>query len=261
MSKLGEFLHEASNWDWEEFVRAEKDPKYTTNQSIVFALIRACAMQEMNAIKLAINRLDGKLKTPLRIEMPKVYFLYPNAQALTTGPQPTTGLNTPHHPDPTPLPTLAEGEIIPPEKIESTEVSEEEINLPSLSIRETLQKMADYPRELPQAIIDLALQTDQWVRGKASKPDEIPRVKSVVAANLLILGQKRNMDAMYEIFDNIDGKLVETIQVLGEDIYITSYASDAPEGALPNKDGVLQLEATQTQEVWADKLKDKKWGQ
>lgn len=257
MSKLGDFLAEVSNWSWEEFVRAEKDKKYTTNQSIVFGLIRSCAMQQMQAIKLSIDRLDGKLKTPVLVEMPKVFYLYPNAASLDPGPGPTTDPTPPPSPNLPPLPALAEGELLPAEDIEQKSSSEEENDLPSLSIRETLRKMADYPRELPQQLVDSALQTEQWLRDQAPEPEHIPMVKSVVAAHLLILAQSRNIDALYQVFDDIDGKLTETIQVLGEDIYITSYASDAPIGALPNKDGILQIEATQAQQVWAERLKGK----
>jgi hypothetical protein len=78
--QLGDFLKDVSNWGWDEFVKAEKDNSYTSNQAIIFGLIRSCAMQDLRAIKIAINRLDGKLKTPLKIEMPKIYYLYPNAE-------------------------------------------------------------------------------------------------------------------------------------------------------------------------------------
>lgn len=234
--KLGEFLREVSNWDWEEFVRAETDGKYTTNQSVIFSLVRACAMQKMDAIRLSLNRLDGKLKTPVKIEYPKVYYLYPNARVAAQA-EPTANEVVKIAPPPPPA-----------------EEPEEEDDLPSMGLRETLRKMADFPRSLPEAIIQLAEETHQYVQGNGPRPNEVPKVKSVIAAHLLTMAQRRNMDALYEIFDAIDGKLVETLQILGEDIYITSYASVAPSGAQANKDGILQLEATQAQDLWAQKL-------
>ena len=252
--KLAKFLREASNWRWDEFWRAERDKQYTTNQAIIFALIRACAMEKMEAIKIALNRIDGKLKTPVRVEMPKVYYLYPYA-TLPDAPEAASPLPAGDPDEPS---EAIEGEVLPaPIKHDATN---EPRDLPSMGLRETLSEMSDYPRELPEQIVKLALETEQWLQGNGPKPDEIPMVKSVVAAHLLIMAQSRNIDALTEVFDQIDGKLVETIQVLGPeggDIYITMYATTAPPGAKLNADGVLQIEATQTQETWANKLGDK----
>jgi len=234
--KLGSFLKEVSNWTWDEFVKAEKDKSYTSNEAMIFALIRSCAMQKMDAIKMSLNRLDGKLKTPIKIETPSVYFLYPNASEVI---------------DITPeKPQLPAGELItapPPE--EPTDY-----DLPSMSLRETLTAMANAPREIPEAVVALAEHVEMWLRKQAQDPGEYPMVKSVVAAHLLILAQKRDIGALTEVFDQIDGKLAETIQLIGDDIYITSYATIAPEGAKPNANGIMQIEATQSQNMWATKL-------
>lgn len=265
-NRLGHFLREVSNWRWDEFVRAERDKSYSTNESIIFALVRSCTMRKLDAIKISLNRLDGKLATPVQMEYPKVYYLYPNAKLNTNIVQENEqemyslalkdakpGGST--KADGYKLKELVEGEVIEPEPLPETL---EENDLPSLSLRETLRKMAEYPRELPEAIVERADQTHLYVRGKGPLPDgEIPMVKSVIAAHLLIMAQKRDIDALYEIFDQIDGKLVETIQVLGEDIYITSYLREAPPGATPNKDGILQIEASQAQEIWTEKLANK----
>lgn len=249
--KLAKFLREVSNWQWDEFVRAEKNLQYSSNQAIILALIRSCAMQNLPAIKTALNRLDGKLKTPVRIEMPKVFYLYPNA----TLPEPTY---EPLIENPTTVEQaekIVEGELMPmPQPAPSENAEKTEKDLPSMGLRETLTEMGDYPRELPEAIIQLAEQTHQWVQKHAEKPDEIPMVKSVVAANLLVMAQKRNIDALTEVFDQIDGKLVETIQILGEDIYIEIYSSTAPPEAKLNADGIYQLEAKMSQDTWAEKL-------
>jgi hypothetical protein len=258
-NRLGHFLQEVSNWRWDEFVRAERDKSYSTNQSIIFALIRSCAMRKMDAIKISLNRLDGKLKTPVQIEYPKVFYLYPNAVMNTNS---TQELNTNIVQLTNPenvfnvLEDVVEGEVLPPKpEPEADPINDED--LPSLSLRETLRKMSDYPRELPEAIVERADEVQMAIRGKGPMPDDIPMVKSVVAAHLLIMAQKRDIDALYEVFDQIDGKLVETIQVLGEDIYITSYASEAPPEATPNKDGILQVEASQVQALWTEKLGSK----
>lgn len=254
--KLGTFLQEVANWDWREYVLAEGDKTYSSNQAIIFALIRACAMQKLPAIKVAVSRLDGKLKTPIKIEMPKVYHLYPYAKlaAPDVPAQPSLEKSAQFAvvtSDPETVNEVVTGELMMPQRHEP---QGEPKDLPSMNFRETLAEMGDYPRELPEAIIQLALQTEQALRNQAPMPAEVPKVKSVVAAHLLTMAQNRNLDAITEVFDQIDGKLVETLQILGEDIYITMFATTAPPGAIVNEDGVLQIEATQSQEIWANKL-------
>lgn len=250
-NKLGSFLRTVSNWNWEEFCRAEYDSSYTTNESLIFSLVRACVMEKMDAIKLALNRLDGKLKTPVRIEYPKIYIVYPNAKRVDSG--------VSAEEEPLDLSVEAEGlhyEVMTGEPVPPPPDND----LPSLSLRQTLTKMSDFPRQVPEAVMTYALLTQQWLNGQADEPEEKPLVKSVVAAHLLMMAQQRNIGALGEVFDQIDGKLVETIQILGEDIYITSYSQIAPEAAYLNADGVLQVEATQSQNVWAEKLGNKNGG-
>jgi hypothetical protein len=208
-------------------------------------------MQKMEAIKLALGRLDGKIKTPVRIEYPKIYYLYPNAKPNEDDNwEGATSVDV----FTSPKALVEAGEII---EHKNDSKAEPEPTLQDLTLRQTLAKMSDYPREVPDAVIHYAEQTQQWLQGNAPEPEEKPAVKSVVAAHLLALAQKRNIEALSEVFDQIDGKLTEVIQILGEDIYITSYSLTAPAGAYLNADGVLQLEATQAQDLWAQKLKDK----
>lgn len=253
--RLAAFLREVSNWTWDEFAKAEKDNKFTSNQAIIFALIRSCANGKLNAIQMSLNRLDGKLATPVKVEYPSIYYLYPNAQVsesvleTTDGPPFAPGEPAPALP---PASTPVEGDVLPPPIPAAPQA--EERDLATMSLRETLTEMAECPRELPEAILALAKQTEEWIRNANSMPDEIPKVKSVVAAALLSLAQTRNMNAITEVFDQIDGKLVETIKVLGEDIFINNYAPIAPPGATKNADGIYQLQATEAENTWARKL-------
>lgn len=246
-NKLGTFLREVSNWRWNEFWKAERDKNYTSNQALVFALVRSCAMQNLQAIKLSTNRLDGKLATPYKIETPKVYYLYPNAKSdVIDGTPGAVGqlegvvVDEIHN-------SAEEGKLMVPD-------TPEEKDLPSMSIRETVAKMSDYPRDTPEFIVDSALKTEVAMSGLGVMPEEIPMVKSVMAAHLLIMAQNRDIAAISEVFDNIDGKLTETIKLLGEDLYITNYSLVAPEGAELNADGVMQMEATKAQDMWGEKL-------
>ena len=51
-----------------------------------------------------------------------------------------------------------------------------------------------------------------------------------------------------------NGRDNETIQILGEDIFITDYSTTAPPDAKPNENGIMQVEATAAQNIWAAKL-------
>lgn len=241
-NRLGNFLRDVSNWQWLEFVKAEHDNSYTSNEAIIFALVRACAMRNLQAIKATTNRLDGKLATPLKIEYPKVFYLFPNAKL----PEGNGILQTIDGPP------FAPGEDSAIAIIEPEEIPEED--LATLSIRQTVAKMADYPRELPEAICQSALEIEMFYRNQGPMPVDNPAVKSVVAAHLLVMAGKGSMDALNEVFDQIDGKLAETFQVLGEDLYITSYGSTVPEGAYLNADGVVETEAKIVENMWANRL-------
>lgn len=244
--KLGAFLKEVSNWDWVSFVRAESSDDYSTNEAIIFALIRACAMEELSAIKLSLNRLDGKLKTPIKIEYPRVYIQFPYA-VLPEGETPVL-IDGGEVIEPTPV---LEGEVL---EQQISSIEDEGIDLDELSLRDTLSKMSGFPRNLPKAIIQTALQAEQWLRDQAPEPTEVPRVKAVLAAHILHMAQKRDIAAITEVFDQLDGKLVETLQILGDDLFITNYSTIAPPGARPNEKGVMQIEATAAQDMWAQKL-------
>lgn len=247
--KMGAFLREVSNWDWEEFFRAEHDDQYTSNEAIIFSLIRSCAMQKMEAIKMSLNRLDGKLKTPVIIEYPKIFYLFPNAK-ISGADREQVGASRSR--SGASREQIVSGELIAAPPLPDPEV---EVNdLPSLSLRETLTKMADYPRELPMALIERAQEVERAVNNNRPMPDDVPKVKSVVAAHLLVMAANRNLGALNEVFDQIDGKLAETIQILGDDIFITNYSTVAPDGAVVNDDGVLQLQAEAAQSLWAEKL-------
>lgn len=233
--KLAKFLEEVSDWRWDQYVKAELDLTYSTSQSIVFSLVRACAMENLSAIKTALGRLDGKVATPIQILMPKVFYLYPNAEE---------AIPIIEIPDDSPQNLmLVDGREIDPA-----------MTAPTKGFRETLDRMAEQPRHFPQTIIDSQEQVEKFIRSKGRAPLKIPMVKSVVAAHILKMAQERNLDAINEVFDQMDGKLVETIKVVGEDMYIYQFGKIAPAGAIKNEDGVYQIEAKIVQDIWRQKL-------
>lgn len=240
--KLGNFLREVIDWQWDTFCEAEKDRSFSSAEASVFALVRAAADAKLSAIKLAIARIDGQVKTPVKVEYPTAYITFPYAKTKAELPAPT-GEAAPELPAGEPISLSEDGAY--PDPVEDQEV------LVTLTLRETLKKMADAPRDIPMLIQEQKARVE---RGEYMGDEKIPMVKSVITANLLILAnEKHNFDAITEIFDQIDGKLVETIKILG-DLYLTSYALEAPANAYKNKDGVWQIDQPMITDVWAQKL-------
>jgi len=244
--ELAAFLKEVSGWDWYDFIKAESDPKYTTRQSIVFALIRAAAMEDLRAITTSLNRLDGKMEVPIQVITPKIYFLYPNATEVAHIIEGET---------------LEKVEIGPSKKITIMAEYEVEEEMPSQSFRDTMEKMATRSRSLPKQIIDCQEQWEAFAHNRGQAPEQTVKVSSVVAARLLKMAQNRDMKALDEVFNQLDGKLVETVRVVGEDMYIMQFGSIAPAGSIRNEKGVYQIEApSRMTQMWGQRLDATKKG-
>jgi len=248
--KLGNFLAEVIQWRWDEFVKAETSHEFTGFEATVLALVRTCSEMKLGAIKLAIDRVDGKIETPVKIEYPKIFFTYPFATsvALEGGPEQAKRISS------------LKDEPKKEKPKEDTKKKDE--TLAVLSLRETLQKLADSPRQTVKLILDVKKMVEEAAEMAheltEAEQQKVPMVKSVIAANLLKLANEQgNFEAITEVFDQIDGKLVETLRILGDDIYLTQYSETAPAGAIKNDDGVYMIQAPQAQSVWEDKLKAK----
>lgn len=247
--KLTPFFKEMIEKRWSEFVQMENDDdSHTSAQAVVFAIIRACAKGKLPAIKESLNRIDGKLQEQIEVEYPKFYIQYPYAKALGTGK------------------SRANREQIASEQgSRSTEIvkaSENNREQPDLeaplvtgSLRDTLNRMSDAPKVLVDTILKAADDVDAR-EGYKSDVDPInnPLVKSVIVAGLLKMAHNGSLSAIFEVFDNLDGKLVDKIKVLGDDVYMTSYEAIAPAGAYLNDDGVYEIQADNTTSSWAISL-------
>jgi hypothetical protein len=238
MNKLTPFFKELIEVRWSEFVRMEKAEEHTSSQAVVFAIVRACADGKLPAIKESLNRIDGKLAEQIEVIYPKFYITYPYATAIES---------KVHNPKTKKELTITQvtGSDTPPDP---------ERPLVTGSLRDTLTRMSEAPRNLVTAILDSAKDVDLR-EGYAADTDPVndPLVKSVVVAGLLKMAHNGNLGAIFEVFDNLDGKLVDTIRVLGEDVYLTSYDAIAPQGAT-KVDGVYRVEADNTTNKWAISL-------
>ena len=196
--------------NWGEFVNLENDSGASVDDSVLCSLVRVCAdTDDISSIKLAFDRIEGLLETPLEVKVPKFYVRYVNAKEIEQG---TKSIESP------------------------TETTEESSNYDpaTAKLRETLQEM----RKMPKDVIRLIrIYKNRIDKGKVTDHD--PKVKSVIVANLLKNVHKGRFKAIELAFDQIDGKLTRTITLLGgEDVYIDDYSTlTAPSGAFLDENG------------------------
>lgn len=230
--QLTPFFKELIDKKWSEFAQMEHDMEYTSNQAVVFAIIRACAKGKLPAIKESLNRIDGKLAAEIEVEYPKFYYQFPYAKsvALSSGKSGEKALG--------PVADAVPG------------LDEPLTN----SLRDTLKRMSNEKRVLVMAVLEAAKNIDTAISYQGDLPEADPLVKSVICAGLLKMAHDGKLGAIFEVFDQIDGKLADKVKVLGEDVYITSYAEIAPAGAKKNADGVYELVADNTTNAWVASL-------
>lgn len=240
MNKLTPFFKELIECRWSQFVQAERAEEHTSAQGVVFAIVRACAEGKLPAIKESLNRIDGKLAEQIEVQYPKFYITYPHAEVRET--------------------TVKVGgkdkQIVSVTGVKEPKKDKQSVSAPLVtgSLRDTLNRMSDAPKSLVNTILEGAKDVDLHEGYAAdTEPLNDPLVKSVIVAGLLRMAHNGSLGAIFEVFDNLDGKLVDTIRVLGEDVYLTSYDTIAPAGAT-KVDGVYQVEADNTTNKWAISL-------
>lgn len=241
MNKLTPFFREIIEKRWTEFVKMEESEDYTSSEAVVFAIIRACINGKLPAIQQSLNRVDGKLAEQIEVVYPKFFIQYPHATAIASKNRHQV--------------KVEKGEMHVPEDDGVMTIGEPAPkSLVTGSLRDTLSRMSESPRNVVTAILAAAKDVETRHSYQAdSDPLSDPLVKSVIVAGLLKLAHNGNLGAIFEVFDNIDGKLVDTIRILGEDVYLTSYDTIAPNGA-KKVNGVYQVEADNTSSKWAISL-------
>lgn len=224
MSTLKQRFEKLIHMNWSEFVLLEHDKGASVDDGVLCSLIRVCAnTDDIAAIKLAFDRVDGLLTTPLEIKVPKFYIRYVNAKEIEPG----------------------QKAIAAPRDVKKEKASD--YDPATAKLRETLNKM----RGMPQDVIRLVrLQKKHIDEGKHEHYD--PMVKSVIVANLLRNVQKGRYRAIELVFDQIDGKLTRTITLLGgEDVYVDDYnVLVAPAHATLDESGIYVAENKLMTTAW-----------
>lgn len=230
---------------WEDFVAMEQDGSLSNFDSVVAAVVRACVKGNLRAIQTALDRLDGKIAMEVEVEYPKFYIIYPNA---------TTSVDDPNiiDVDETELrgrrAELIIMDELPGGAADLDELEAETEELPTGSLRAVLEKMLNSPKTIVGEILATAQGIDDGMLSHG------PHVKSVIVAGLMNLVHAGRVNAVFEVFDQIDGKVAEKVKLLGSDMKIVRYDEIAPAGAVKNADGVYQIEANNTTDTWAARL-------
>lgn len=209
MGTLKARFEEIIHMNWDEFIALEKDKSSSVDDGVLCSLVRVCADgDDMPAIKMAFDRVDGLLETPVEVKVPKFYTRYVNAKEIEAG----------------------GAEIEAPDIEEVTDYDPA-----SAKLRATLREM----RKMPRGVIGVVLGTKKAVEQDKPVRNKIPMVKSVIVANLLKNVNKGRYKAVELVFDQIDGKLTRTITLLGgEDVYVDDYLTvTAPSYATLGEDG------------------------
>lgn len=221
---------------YSEFRRLEQTIEGVTNRSdLIIKLARATRRKKggLRAVQEALNRLDGKIAVKMEFEYPKFYTIYPNATSVEGGVV-SERISPGEESD------VLEGEVMP--KKEKQEARRG-------SLRDVVNELLDEPKVKRLQIIKAADEID--LHGFSEYGD--PKLKSVIAAGLYDM-MDYNMSAIYELIEQVEGKVADKYKVIGDDIYIKNFAKVAPKGAYLNENGVYQTEAEDTTSIWVARL-------
>lgn len=224
MATLKTRFEEIIHMNWADFVQLEHDKSASVDDGVLCSLVRVCAdTDDIAAIKLAFDRVDGLLTTPIEVKVPKFYTRYTKATEIEPGEKAIT----------------APGDAGNEKK--ST------YDPATAKLRETLREM----RSMPQDVIRIVRLYKKHIdEGKTEKHD--PMVKSVIVANLLRNVRRGRYRAIELVFDQIDGKLTRTITLLGgDDVYIDDVITTvAPANAIKDENGVYIAENKVMTAAW-----------
>lgn len=211
-SRFEEIIH----MTWSEFIALERDKSSSVDDGVLCSLVRICAdTDDIAASKLAFDRIDGLLETPIEIKVPKFYIRYVKAKEIEPG----------------------QKAIAAPGSSEDKKASD--YDPATAKLRETLREMRGMPQDVIRVVRGYKKKIE---KGEPTKHD--PMVKSVIVANLLRNVKKGRYRAIELVFDQIDGKLTRTITLLGgEDVYVDDFTEVvAPAHATLDENGVYIAE-------------------
>lgn len=224
MANLKTRFEEIIHLEWGKFTELEQDKTASVDDVILCSLIRVCSdTDDIAAIKLAFDRVDGLLDTLIEIKVPKFYTRYLKATSIEEGTK----------------------QIEAAEEAEKDDASK--YDPATAKLRETLKEMRNMPRDVVRVVLLYKKRIDKGV-----KVETEPKVKAVIVANLLKHVTKGRFRAIELVFDQIDGKLPKAINLLGgADVYVDDHIElVAPAHALQDENGVYYAENQLMTTAW-----------
>lgn len=224
MANLKARFEELIHYEWGEFIKLEQDKTASVDDVVLCSLIRVCAdTDDIAAINLAFDRIDGLLDTLIEIKVPKFYTRYINAKELEPG---TKAIEA------------AEG---------SEKSGPESYDPATAKLRDTLKEMRSMPRDVIRVVLLYKKRLD-----KGTPVETEPKVKAVIVANLLKHVTKGRFRAIEMVFNQIDGKLPKAINLLGgEDVFVDDYMTVvAPAHSQLDEKGVYYAENKLMTAAW-----------
>lgn len=211
MATLKDRFEQIIHMTWGDFIFLEQDKSANVDDAVLCSLVRICAdTDDIAAIKLAFDRIDGLQETPIEIKVPKFYVRFMKATEIEAG---------------TKQIEAAEG---------ASEEKASDYDPATAKLRETLREMRSMPQDVIRMVRGYKKKVD---KGEPVKHD--PMVKSVIVANLLKNVKRGRFRAIELVFDQLDGKLTRTITLLGgHDVFVDDYNTKiAPANATKDENG------------------------
>lgn len=215
-------LNELSQLSWNEYMQIRDDKEISAFTHTIIAIIKKCTQKNpsITLIREAFNRLNGKPEKTIIIKVPKQYIIYPYAERLATQKE-------------------VDGNLIKDKDLVVAPTDESDKDMPTGALRQMLRLLG----KMPISTCEMVLASKKRCETQPVPNNESPKVGAVIIANLLINGVMGNTLALLELFDQIDGKMADIVNIGGtEPIYITSYDLVAPMEATKNSDGVWFVE-------------------
>lgn len=221
MNSLTDRFEELLHIDWGEFIELENGTSTNVDDMTLCSFIRICAeANDMAAIKIAFDRSDGLVETPVEVKVPKFYIRYLEAKDKEPGDATNKDIK---------------------ETVKKYDPA-------TAKLRETLQEMRRMPKDVIRVVRIYRKRIEKGI-----EVDHKPQVKSVIVANLLNIVQKgKSARAIELVFDQLDGKLTKTISLLGgNDVYIDDFSTlTAPANAIKDENGVYIAENELMTNAW-----------
>lgn len=216
---MNAFMTEIIHWTWTDMLELKNNPDTAIIYNTVITLVRVCAEGKVSALKMMFDRIDGRVEQPINIIKPKIYLRYPNA----TNDEELERYLEVHEKENTP-----EGKRTRRAKHKR----KQKLNIASLGLSETLQAMMRAPIDLPGQILKSRILVERMLE-RGETPEYSPYVKVVLCAALITNANfDDNYEALQMLFERIEGKIENTIKVIGEDMYIDQYDTEAPMGSV-----------------------------